>query len=93
LNPWARQLQTACISHPDCLKHEMGEGHPECPARPSAIEDQLTASGLLQFLQQRDAPLASFEQLARVHSLQYIEATLASTGESDAAKGSMTVCR
>jgi len=57
----------------------MGEGHPECPARLSAIEDKLIASGLLQFLQQRDAPLATFGQLARVHSLQYIEAIRAAS--------------
>ncbi|HMC13728.1 MAG TPA: histone deacetylase family protein [Gallionellaceae bacterium] len=72
-------MQTAYISHPDCLKHEMGEGHPECPARLGAIQDQLIASGLLHYLQQHDAPLATFEQLARVHSLQYIEAIRAAS--------------
>ncbi len=74
-------MQTAYISHPDCLKHEMGEGHPECPARLSAIDDQLIASGLLHFLQQHDAPLATFDQLARVHSMQYIEAIRAASPE------------
>jgi acetoin utilization deacetylase AcuC-like enzyme len=72
-------MQTAYISHPDCLKHEMGEGHPECPARLSAIEDQLLASGLLHFMQCHDAPLATFEQLARVHAPQYIEAIRAAS--------------
>jgi len=67
-------MHTAYISHPDCRKHDMGEGHPECPARLGAIEDQLIASGLLHLLQQYDAPLASIEQLARVHPKQYIEA-------------------
>ena len=74
-------MQTAYISHPDCLKHEMGEGHPECPARLSAIEDQLIASGLLHFLQQHDAPLATFEQLARVHAKRYIEEIRAAAPE------------
>lgn len=57
----------------------MEEGHPECPARLSAIEDQLIASGLLHFLQQHDAPLATFDQLARVHSRQYIESIRAAS--------------
>lgn len=67
-------MQTAYISHPDCLKHNMGTGHPESPARLGAIQDQLIASGLLPYLQQHDAPLATVEQLARVHKKQYIEA-------------------
>jgi len=29
----------AFITHPDCLLHEMGEGHPERPERLAAIED------------------------------------------------------
>jgi acetoin utilization deacetylase AcuC-like enzyme len=66
-------LHTAYITHPDCLKHDMGAHHPESPARLRAIEDQLIASGLLAFLQHHDAPLATFEQLARVHAPHYIE--------------------
>ncbi|MBI1173667.1 MAG: histone deacetylase family protein [Sideroxydans sp.] len=66
-------MQTAYINHPDCLRHDMGAHHPECPARLGAIEDQLIASGLLPYLQQHDAPLATFEQLARVHTPHYIE--------------------
>lgn len=52
----------------------MGAHHPEGPARLRAIEDQLIASGLLPFLQHHDAPLATLEQLARVHAPHYIEA-------------------
>ncbi|HEY5994146.1 MAG TPA: histone deacetylase family protein [Gallionellaceae bacterium] len=66
-------MHTAYISHPDCLKHDMGADHPECPARLSVIADQLIASGLLPLLQQHDAPLATFEQLARVHKPHYIK--------------------
>ena len=43
-------MHTAYITHPVCLKHDMGADHPECPARIQAIEDQLITSGLLQFL-------------------------------------------
>ena len=66
-------MTTAYLTHPSSLKHEMGAGHPECPARIHAIEDQLIASGLLNFLDQHEAPAASKEQLARVHSSDYIE--------------------
>lgn len=67
-------MYTAYITHSDCLKHDMGPHHPESPARLMAIEDQLIASGLLNFLQRHEAPLATFEQLARVHEPHYIEA-------------------
>jgi len=52
----------------------MGAGHPEQPARLGAIEDQLIASGVLPHLQRFDAPLATDEQLARVHPMEYVRA-------------------
>lgn len=67
-------MQTAFITHPDCLRHDMGAGHPECPARLGAISDQLIASGLMSYLQLHDAPLVTTEQLARVHDPRYMEA-------------------
>ncbi len=65
-------MHTAYITHSACLKHDMGSDHPECPARIQAIEDQLIASGLLQFLDHHDAPLVTREALARVHHPDYI---------------------
>ena len=67
-------MTTAFITHPDCLKHEMGAGHPEQPARLTAIEDQLIASGVANYLQRYEAPLATDEQLARVHPIEYVRA-------------------
>jgi acetoin utilization deacetylase AcuC-like enzyme len=52
----------------------MGAHHPEQPARLGAIDDQLIASGIGQHLQRYDAPLATEEQLARVHPLKYVRA-------------------
>ena len=66
-------MQTAYITHPSCLKHEMGNDHPECPARIRAIEDQLIASGLLDFLNWHEAPKATREALSRVHAPDYLE--------------------
>lgn len=60
----------------------MGPLHPECPARLRAIDDQLIASGLLHYLQHYDAPLASFEQLARVHTPDYINSVRSTSPET-----------
>jgi len=70
----AASMATAYISHADCLKHEMGAYHPECPARLSVINDQLIAAGVSQFLASYEAPLATDEQLARVHPIEYVRA-------------------
>ena len=61
-------MSTVYFSHPDCLLHEMGEWHPESPARLQAIEDQLIASGLSALIERRDAPLAAIDDIRRVHS-------------------------
>jgi len=67
-------MAVAFITHADCLRHDMGAWHPERPERLTAIEDQLIASGIGQYLERHDAPLASDEQLARVHPLDYVRA-------------------
>jgi acetoin utilization deacetylase AcuC-like enzyme len=67
-------MATAFIGHADCMKHDMGAYHPECPARLAAIDDQLISSGITGYLQHHQAPLASAEQLARAHPREYIEA-------------------
>jgi acetoin utilization deacetylase AcuC-like enzyme len=67
-------MPAAFITHSDCLKHEMGAHHPEQPARLSAIEDQLIASGVAPHLARYEAPLATDEQLTRVHPIEYVQA-------------------
>jgi acetoin utilization deacetylase AcuC-like enzyme len=67
-------MATAFITHGDCMKHDMGAYHPESPARLAAIDDQLIASGIAPYLAHHEAPLATVEQLARVHPNEYIEA-------------------
>jgi acetoin utilization deacetylase AcuC-like enzyme len=64
---------TAFITHRDCHLHEMGSFHPECPARLSAISDHMIAQGLDPYFVYHDAPLATFEQLLRVHSVAHLE--------------------
>jgi acetoin utilization deacetylase AcuC-like enzyme len=66
-------MTTAYITHPDCLRHEMGQGHPECPARLSAINEQMRASGMLDELRCLEAPLADEDDLKRVHRSNYVD--------------------
>ncbi len=65
-------MPIALLSHPDCLRHDPGPGHPECRARLTAIDDQLVASGLEFVLRHFEAPCATREQLQRVHDPDYV---------------------
>ena len=66
-------MTTAFFSHPDCRRHDMGQGHPECPARLDAIEDHFVATGLADIIERHaDAPLASHADLAHAHSSNYL---------------------
>jgi acetoin utilization deacetylase AcuC-like enzyme len=61
-------MTTGFYTHSDCKRHDMGPWHPECPARLQAIEDQLIASRINEFLEHREAPEALLEDIARVHT-------------------------
>jgi acetoin utilization deacetylase AcuC-like enzyme len=61
-------MTTAYYTHADCMRHEMGSWHPECPERLQAIDDQLIASRISDFLEHREAPQAQESDLARVHT-------------------------
>ena len=63
----------AYITHPAFLQHEMGQHHPESPARLHAISDQLIAAGIEPFLLHRDAMQATREQIERVHEPAYVD--------------------
>lgn len=66
-------MPCAYITHNDCLRHEMGPGHPEAPARLSAIHDRLLFRGLLDQMDVREAPLATEAQLARAHTQAHVQ--------------------
>jgi len=66
-------MRTAYITHADCLRHEMGPGHPECPERLVAVNEHMRSSGLLDQLRVLDAPLASAQDLKRVHRPEYVD--------------------
>ena len=72
---------TAFITHRDCWLHNMGEHHPECPDRLSAINDRLIAAGLDLYLQFQDAPEAELGQIARAHPREHVDEIIASVPE------------
>jgi acetoin utilization deacetylase AcuC-like enzyme len=74
-------MTIAFITHRDCLLHDMGSHHPECPDRLGAIQDRLIAAGLDLYLSYHDAPAATTEQLLRVHPQSYIDLIHASSPE------------
>jgi acetoin utilization deacetylase AcuC-like enzyme len=66
-------MTIAYITHPVCHLHQMGDTHPESPARLSVIEDRLIETGFEFALRRYDSPAATPEQLARVHEPSYVE--------------------
>ena len=66
-------MATGFYSHADCLLHDMGQWHPECPARLQAIEDQLIASRIDALIERESPPLADEAALLRVHTQAHID--------------------
>lgn len=64
-------MTTLLYTHPICLEHDTGFGHPECPARLTAILNMLRTVPFAA-LEWRDAPPATVEQLTRVHAPEHV---------------------
>ncbi len=65
-------MRAAYISHPSSLRHEMGEHHPECPDRVSVVADRLLMRGLLDVMDNFDAPAATDDQITRAHTALHL---------------------
>jgi acetoin utilization deacetylase AcuC-like enzyme len=65
-------MSTLLISHPACLEHLTPLGHPERPDRLRAVEQALEAE-IFQSLAREKAPMASLENIALCHPMDYIE--------------------
>ena len=70
----SRMGATGYFTHPQCMKHEMGAGHPECPERLSAIEDRLLVTGLDMALQRREAGPAALADIELAHGRMHVAA-------------------
>ena len=69
-------MTTALITHPACLDHDTGPYHPENAERLRAVLAALEAEEFAPLLRE-EAPMATLDQLARVHPRDYVEAILA----------------
>ena len=67
--------RTALFTHPICIAHDPGEGHPERPSRLRVVLHKLDELGFAA-LQRREAPRASREAIARVHDARLVDAIL-----------------
>ncbi|PRC92544.1 histone deacetylase family protein [Solimicrobium silvestre] len=61
-------MTTAFYTHPACKLHEMGADHPESPLRLSTIDDYLITSRIDDLVLHCEAPLATEDELALVHT-------------------------
>jgi acetoin utilization deacetylase AcuC-like enzyme len=64
-------MTTALFSHPACLAHDPGPGHPESPARLKAVLAALDAPEFAN-LARYEAPRATEDQITRVHPADLI---------------------
>src|SRR6202012_6035867 len=71
----AADVTTALITHPACLEHDTGPYHPETAERLRAVMAALEAPEFSDLLRE-SAPMATVEQLSRVHPQAYVEAIL-----------------
>lgn len=68
-------MTTALFTHPACLGHDTGPGHPEQIARLTAIYDALDGPAFAA-LDRREARQATLAEIARVHPQALVEAIL-----------------
>jgi acetoin utilization deacetylase AcuC-like enzyme len=68
-------MGTLLFTHPVCQEHEMGDWHPEAPARLKAILKALE-SDEFKSLARMEAPKGTVKQIERVHAPFYVESIL-----------------
>jgi acetoin utilization deacetylase AcuC-like enzyme len=74
-------MATLLVTHPACFAHDPGRMHPEHPARLKAVLAALQAPEFAA-LEWREAPLATMDQIARVHARAYVDRVLKAIPES-----------
>ncbi|MEJ8571674.1 histone deacetylase family protein [Microbaculum marinum] len=73
-------MSTLYLTHPACLEHDNGFGHPERPDRLLAIERALE-NELFQSLIREQAPLGTLEQAELAHPREYVDRVAAAAPE------------
>jgi acetoin utilization deacetylase AcuC-like enzyme len=72
---------TLLFTHPACIRHDMGSMHPERPARLEAL-NKAFSDPAFGALQRREAPMATVDQLSRMHPRAHVERILAAEPQS-----------
>lgn len=75
-------MSTGIVWDQRYLLHDMGFGHPERPDRLRAIHEKLKSSPVGQEVEYIEPRLATTDELAFVHSLDYVRAIEATKGQS-----------
>ena len=68
--------RVALFTHEECLGHNPGQGHPECPDRLRSVLAALEHPDFAALIREQ-APLASAEQLELAHPPEFVQAMLA----------------
>jgi acetoin utilization deacetylase AcuC-like enzyme len=77
-----RIVTTLLLTHPACLQHDTGFGHPERADRLRAIDDALAAP-TFKTLEREQAPLADLAAIERLHPQAYVEMIRAAIPKRD----------
>lgn len=85
---------TGLAADPNVVRHDIGPGHPEQPARFSAIMNRLEWSGLAREMIRLPVRIATDDELALVHTREYIELVQGevSEGRSQLSTGDTDIC-
>jgi acetoin utilization deacetylase AcuC-like enzyme len=75
-------MATLLLTHPACLEHDTGFGHPERADRLRAIDDALAAPAF-KSLKREEAPLADLAIIERLHPKAYVEMVRADIPKRD----------
>ena len=75
-------MTTLLLTHPACLAHDTGYGHPERADRLRAVDDALSREAF-QGLKREQAPRAELSQIERLHPKAYVEMVKAEIPEHD----------
>jgi acetoin utilization deacetylase AcuC-like enzyme len=76
-------MTVTIIGSPKCNLHNMGNEHPEQPARLHQINDQLIASGLDYVVHFADATKADLETIKLAHDSEFVDRVVSSAPEKD----------
>jgi acetoin utilization deacetylase AcuC-like enzyme len=75
-------MTTLLLTHPACLEHDTGYGHPEQADRLRAVNDAL-AVPKFKSLQRAEAPRAELSDIERLHPKAYMETVRATIPKRD----------